>query len=124
MVNRLLQPQEIEVFYILPAIRRELAVSMKSKGKTQKEIAKLLGVTEPAISQYMSSKRAKQVQFDEPVKQIIHDSASKISDELGLFREMQKLMRVMHEHKVICKFHELLGQAPKGCRVCFDETRT
>lgn len=120
MVNRILQPQEIEVFYVLPAIRRELALSMKKAGKTQKDIAKLLGVTEPAVSQYISLKRAKQVVFDDGIKQIIHTAASRITDELGLFREMQKLMRVMHENRVICKVHESLGQAPSGCRACYE----
>ena len=71
MVKKLLQPQEIEVFYILPALRRELAVSLKSAGKSQKAIAGLLGVTEAAVSQYFSSKRASQVKFSDSLKKAI-----------------------------------------------------
>ncbi|MFH1405899.1 MAG: hypothetical protein ABIG52_01635 [Nanoarchaeota archaeon] len=52
-------PQEIEVWYILPAIRKELVLALKEKGHTQKEIASFLNVTEPAISQYTKEKRAK-----------------------------------------------------------------
>jgi predicted transcriptional regulator len=42
---------------ILPAISRELAVSMGREGLTQREIAVMLGTTSAAISQYMSGKR-------------------------------------------------------------------
>ncbi|HIH66091.1 MAG TPA: transcriptional regulator, partial [Nanoarchaeota archaeon] len=55
---KLLHPQELEVFYFIPAIRKELSVQMKKKGKGQREIANLLGITEAAVSQYISSKRA------------------------------------------------------------------
>lgn len=120
MVNRLLQPQEIEVFYVLPALRRELALAMKAGGKSQKDIAQLLGVTEPAVSQYVSSKRAAQVKFRDTVKSIIGESAARITDEQSMIREMQRLMRVMHKEKVICQVHESLGQVPEGCRACFE----
>ncbi|HLF54438.1 MAG TPA: helix-turn-helix domain-containing protein [Candidatus Nanoarchaeia archaeon] len=120
MVNRLLQPQEIEVFYVLPALRRELAVCMKSVGKSQKEIAKLLGVTEPAVSQYMSSKRASQLKFNDKLKIAINESAGRITSEISLMREMQRLVHLVRSERVICQVHEALGGAPKNCNVCFD----
>ncbi len=120
MVNRLLQPQEIEVFYVLPAIRRGLAVCMKSDGKSQKEIAKLLGVTEPAVSQYMSSKRASQLKFNDKLKIAINESAKRITSEISLMREMQRLVHLVRSERVICQMHEALGGAPKNCNVCFD----
>ncbi len=120
MVNRLLQPQEIEVFYVLPAIRRELAVCMKADGKSQKEIAKLLGVTEPAVSQYMSSKRASQLKFNDKLKNAIIESAKRITSEISLMREMQRLVHLVRSERVICQIHEALGGAPKSCNVCFD----
>ena len=68
-----MMPQEVEVWYVLPAIRRELSKVMKTKvvqradvdGEvkehkiTQKEIARMLGVTEPAITQYLLKKKDK-----------------------------------------------------------------
>jgi hypothetical protein len=120
MVNRLLQPQEIEVFYVLPAVRRELALAMKAAGKSQKEIAHLLGVTEPAVSQYMSSKRAAQLTFSDKLKDAFRQSAARISGELSLMREMQNLLLVVRRERVVCQVHESLGHAPKGCNVCFE----
>ena len=123
MVNRVLQPQEIEVFYVLPALRRELAVCMKEFGKSQKEIAKLVGVTEAAISQYLSSKRATFLQFDSKVKLAIKNSAENITDELSLTRELQRLLILTRQERIVCKVHENLGTAQKGCNVCFEDLK-
>ena len=120
MVNRLLQPQEIEVFYVLPAVRRELTLFMKAGGKSQKEIAKLLGVTEPAISQYMSEKRATELKFNDAIKTEIKASAVRINSETSLMREMQRLLHIIRQSRVICQMHEALGSAPKNCNVCFE----
>jgi len=53
-----MQPCESAVKYKVPAIKAELARKLKKEGKSQKDIAKLLGVTEAAVSQYLSGKRA------------------------------------------------------------------
>ncbi|MEM4554352.1 MAG: hypothetical protein QXT25_00685 [Candidatus Anstonellaceae archaeon] len=42
---------------ILPAISRHLAVAMEREGICRSEIARLLGTTEAAISQYINGKR-------------------------------------------------------------------
>lgn len=120
MVNRLLQPQEIEVFYVLPAIRRELALAMKSAGKSQKEIAKLLGVTEPAISQYMSQKRASSLKFSEKICAHIGESAARITSEMALMREVQRLLHIIRDERVVCQLHEKLSPSVKNCNVCFE----
>ena len=122
MVNRVLQPQEIEVFYVLPAVRRELARCMKDEGKSQKDIAKLLGITDAAVSQYMSAKRASDLKFDEKITRSIKESASRIDGENSMMREMQRLIELMRQERVVCKMHEQLGTAPKGCNVCFEDT--
>ena len=60
MANTLfLQPQEIEVFYIIPAIRRHIAMYMKLRGLKQNKIAELLHIDKAAVSQYIKKKRGK-----------------------------------------------------------------
>lgn len=120
MVNRSLQPQEVEVFYILPALRRDLALALKESGKSQKQIAGLLQVTESAISQYMSSKRAASVPFDDAIKKKIAQAAGRIVDKASLTCEMQKLLRLIRDEKIICKVHARIGDVPEECRVCFE----
>ncbi len=53
-------PCEVITWYVLPVIRRELATNLvKEHGITQKKTAELLGLTNAAISQYVSKKRGK-----------------------------------------------------------------
>ena len=124
MVNRVLQPQEIEVFYVIPALRRELALFMKQGGKSQREIAHLLGVTEPAVSQYMTSKRAALVRFNEAIKAAIKASAQRITGAASMLREIQQLLHLVREERVVCRVHESLGSVPTGCNVCFEDNET
>ena len=59
-----LMPQEIEVWYLLPALRREIALELINKYKfSQREISEILGITESAVSQYLKSKRANELKF-------------------------------------------------------------
>ncbi len=120
MVNRVLQPQEIEVFYVLPAIRRELAYCLKAQGKSQKDIAVILGVTGAAVSQYMSSKRASAMQFNEKLKTAFAESARELNGELSMVRETQKLLKLARDERMVCQMHSSLGQVPKGCNICFE----
>ena len=109
------------MFYIMPAIRRELTIAMKDLGFTQKKIAKLLGVTEPAVSQYVNSKRAVNVDFNEHIKDHIKESAKKISDQMSLIEEMQFLMRLASNDKLKCKVcHDITG-TDSSCNICYEE---
>lgn len=47
---------------ILPAVRALIAKDLKEKGYTQTEIAELLDLTQPAVSQYLSAARGSKVQ--------------------------------------------------------------
>ena len=55
-----MQPCESAAKYKVPAIKAKLAKELKEKRLSQKEIALRLGVTEAAVSQYLSGKRAMQ----------------------------------------------------------------
>jgi predicted transcriptional regulator len=144
-----LMPQEIEVWYVLPAIRREFARVMKTKevprtnddGKvrqhriTQKEIAKMLGVTEPAITQYLLKKkgmrsRGDQVEIPDKFLSEIDESADAIiSDfEKGLneqdmyeimTREINKIIKMMRDDGAMCEIHKQFSIHVKDvCKAC------
>lgn len=112
-------PQEIEVWYILPAIRKELVVALKKKGKPQKEIAKLLNITEAAVSQYVSEKRAKEISFPQEVKEFIEKSAEKIVDSESAFHQIQKINDFIKKSKALCQLHAQIEGDLKGCDVCY-----
>lgn len=51
-------PCESATKYKVPAIKAKLAHKLKEQDYSQKQIASILGVTEAAVSQYLSGKRA------------------------------------------------------------------
>lgn len=114
-------PQEIMVWYILPAIRRELTkVLVKEHGFTQKKVAELLGVTEAAVSQYQKSKRAKDVTFDDNVMVHIRGAAEEIvKNPDSLVQEIQKICNHMDVKLKVCEVHKKYSEClPENCDIC------
>ena len=119
-------PQEIEVRYILPAIRRELArIYIQEHSLSQKEAAKILGLTESAVSQYQHSKRAKEVVFSNDVVNEIRVSAKKIIAEKAsrqrLIAEMYRISGLTKVRHILCDIHRAQSKELENCNVCFDE---
>ena len=119
-------PQEIEVRYILPAIRRELARIFVEENKfSQKEAARILGLTDAAVSQYQHSKRAKDVIFSNDVVNEIRISAKKIIAEKAskqrLIAEMYRISGLTKVRHILCDIHRAQSKELDNCNVCFDE---
>ncbi|MBS3126288.1 transcriptional regulator [Candidatus Woesearchaeota archaeon] len=115
-------PQEIEVWYTLPAIRRELSKAFIEEHKlNQKEVAAIMGVTEAAVSQYLKSKRANGVQFDRETTRKIHESArSIIKNKRAYMREVMGICDTIKENQTLCKVHAQFDpNVPKDCDLCF-----
>jgi len=111
-------PQEIEVWYVLPALRKELALAMKSMGLKQKEISKKLGITESAISQYFRKKRANEVIFNRKIKNKIKDSAKNIIKNKSFVFEIDRLCRLIKKENVLCSIHKKFCNVPARCSIC------
>ena len=90
-------PCQKVIWYLLPALRREIAKTMVEMGKKQNEIADKLGVTEAAVSQYIKGKRG-YFEFPENIQTIIYYSTIKIIKEGG------NEMLIMKELCRICKY--------------------
>ncbi|MBU1201959.1 MAG: hypothetical protein KJ583_00475 [Nanoarchaeota archaeon] len=116
---KFMQPQEVEVLLVLPAIRRELAIEMKNLGLEQKKIAELLSVTEAAVSQYMKSKRAVKIKFSQKALSAIKKSAKKIKDKQMMLSETQALLKLMKQLGITCHSHKELADVSRKCITCF-----
>ena len=68
-----LTPCELAVRDILPAIRALVVIELYNRGLKQKEIAKLLGLTQPAVSYYLNRRRAKRVQLLESNEELMKE---------------------------------------------------
>lgn len=117
---KLKMPQEVEVWYLLPAIRREFAREMAKKGIKQREISKKMIITEAAISQYINSKRASNVKFSKTIINEIQKSVDRVIKKDNIMAEMQRICKLCKDDKTLCRIHKKHGKVPKECRVCFE----
>ncbi len=115
-----LLPQEMEVWYILPAIRKELARALVDLGLSQKNIATILNITQAAVSQYKKDKRANTLQFDEATKREIMRTATRIkSHPETIFKEIMHIDNYLKQNGIFCKLHKQKSATPEGCeQVC------
>ncbi|HLC75263.1 MAG TPA: transcriptional regulator [Candidatus Nanoarchaeia archaeon] len=112
--QKLLFPQEIEVWYILPAIRKAFALELIKAGRPQKYIAQLMGITEAAISQYKSDKRA-HIELTDEIHGLIKSSIAAITTPEQMFAEMMKIDRQIKDSGLFCKIHRSKSPTPDGC---------
>ncbi|MEK6922554.1 MAG: helix-turn-helix domain-containing protein [Nanoarchaeota archaeon] len=110
-------PQEIEVWYILPALRREFSKILVEKGLSQREIAKKLYLTEAAVSQYLHGKRGNDLEFDEITANDIRGSVEIFLKTGNLVGEFQQLCTKIRKSKLLCKIHEKYGTLPEECKL-------
>ena len=77
-------PCEIIVWEVLPAIRREIAKSLiKNHSLTQREAAKKLGLTEAAVSRYLTGKRGGIEINDDNILKEIEEASNRIVNGEG-----------------------------------------
>jgi len=117
---------EVIVTSVLPAIRSIITKELMSDYKlTQKETADLLGLTQPAISQYQKESRGTKVKLLERQPEVM-----KMIDELtkdvatGKIRPKQlqlkfcKICKTVRENKIICSLHEDIYPSIAPCSEC------
>ncbi len=106
-------PQEIEVWYIIPAIRRELSKDLiRNHGVTYEKTGKLLGLTKSAISQYLSNKRARKIKLHPRAEREVLKSAEKIvSGRTDAVIEIQKILKFIQKKGLHC---EVCGNVVDG----------
>ncbi|MFH1452148.1 MAG: hypothetical protein ABIF88_03165 [archaeon] len=97
-------PQEIEVWYIIPAVRKELAMRLtKDYELSYEKAGKILGVSKAAISQYVSNKRATNVKLDSKIRNEIKKSAEILhKNPRNAMVEIQRILKLMKETNCSC----------------------
>jgi len=119
-----IMPQEIEIWYLIPALRREFAkIFIKDYNLTQRQTAKILGITEAAISQYLNLKRGNEIKFSKKNLNKIKKFADEIMENPEtLLKNLYNLCVSLRESKVICELHKSHDKSiPKNCDVCFQK---
>ncbi len=100
-------PQEIEVWYIIPAIRKELAgILIKRYKLTYEKTGKILGISKAAVSQYLKKKRADKVKLPVKIKREIEKSAKRIVKNEDV--AVKEIIRIL----------DLIKRSGCECEVC------
>lgn len=106
-------PQEIEVWYIIPAIRRNMALCFsKEHNISYDNIARMMGLTKTAISQYINGKRVEKIKLHPQAVDEVRSSCIKIVKNKSIVvKEISRILEIIKKKKLHC---ELCGQMIDG----------
>lgn len=116
---------EIIVQDVLPGIRAIVAKELMEKHKmTQTDVAKKLGVTQGAVSQYkrdLRGYRVKMLSKNKDVMKGIENLAAKIATgelkDVNAMNEVCSVCSLIRKKKLICEKHSC-SAGLEGCNVC------
>ena len=113
-------PCEIIIWYVLPRIRSELSKELIALGLPQKEVAKRLGITQPAVSQYLREKRGRGIEFKENVMLEIRKLAKDLANDVidNLISGVCDICTRVREDKTLCRLHKEQEAVPEDCDLC------
>jgi len=120
-------PEELASKSVIPAIRALIVKRLvEERGMTQQEAAKLLGVTQPAVSKYLHQKRGAAIQLN-GIKEI--DSAtSEIAEMVSTHKvkpievmsKIETACEYVRRNRYMCDLHKKLepGIDVNSCHIC------
>ena len=104
--DRRKSPCEMVIWDVLPSIRAAIAEELVKRDLPQKEISRLLGITPPAVSQYVSKKRGYNIEFGEEIKASISQLADDLVDK-----------KICNPVERICEICRMLREDEKSMRI-------
>jgi len=116
-------PQEIEVWYLMPALRRKLAeILVKEFLVSQKKISEIFGITPAAVSNYLKSKRGNAVSFSgKELKEIKKTAKIILNDEKNAVKHFYNLSVSFRNQNIVCKIHKKHDKSISNkCNICFE----
>ncbi|WP_324665542.1 thiamine-phosphate synthase family protein [Haloarcula sediminis] len=119
-------PSEIVVEDVVPTLRALLARELADRGLTQEEVAGHLGVTQAAVSTYVSGEPELEPRIvDHPrtaatVESVATGLAGGEMDGYDALAEILELVRAFEDRGPICELHEeaMPGLEGLGCDLC------
>ena len=115
-------PCEMVVWYVIPAIRSELAKDLLKLGMKQKTISELMDITQPAVSQYLTDKRGSGIEFNDDVKQMIQDFADDLNEgtatKADIISRTCYICKRIKTEDILCQIHREHGHVTADCKAC------
>jgi len=120
-------PEELASKSVIPAIRALIVKRLvEEHGMTQQQAAKLLGVTQPAVSKYLHQKRGAAIrlngimEIDRATNEIANMVSSKKVKPLDVMSRIEAACEFVRKNRYMCDLHKRLepGIDVNSCHVC------
>jgi predicted transcriptional regulator len=120
-------PEELASKSVIPAIRALVVKRLvEEHGMTQQQAAKLLGVTQPAVSKYLHQKRGAAIrlngikEIDQATGEIAKMVSSRRVKQLEVMSKIEAACDYVKRNRYMCDLHKRLepGMDIESCHVC------
>jgi len=120
-------PEELASKSVIPAIRALVVRRLvEEHGMTQQEAAKLLGVTQPAVSKYLHEKRGAAIklsgikEIDQATGEIAELVSSKRVHQIEVMSKIEAACEYVRKNRYMCDLHKKLEPAMdiNACHIC------
>jgi len=120
-------PEELASKSVIPAIRALVVKRLvEQHGMTQQEAAKLLGVTQPAVSKYLHEKRGAAIKLggieaiDEATDEIAELISSRKAPQIEVMSRIEAACDYVRKNRYVCDLHKKLEPSVdvSACHVC------
>ncbi len=120
-------PEELASKSVIPAIRALVVKRLvEEHGMTQQEAAKLLGVTQPAVSKYLHQKRGAAIrlagirEIDRATGDIADMVSSRKVKQIEVMSKIESACDYVRKNRYMCDLHKRLepGMDTASCHVC------
>jgi predicted transcriptional regulator len=120
-------PEELASKSVIPAIRALVVKRLvEQHGMTQQEAAKLLGVTQPAVSKYLHEKRGAAIKLggieaiDQATGEIAELISSRKAPQVEVMSRIEAACDYVRKNRYMCDLHKKLEPSMdiNSCHVC------
>jgi predicted transcriptional regulator len=120
-------PEELASKSVIPAIRALVVKRLvEEHGMTQQEAAKLLGVTQPAVSKYLHQKRGAAIrltgirEIDRATGDIANMVSSRKVKPIEVMSKIEAACEYVRRNRYMCDLHKRLEPSIdiESCHVC------
>jgi uncharacterized protein len=120
-------PEELASKSVIPAIRALVVKRLvEEHGMTQQEAAKLLGVTQPAVSKYLHQKRGAAIrlagikEIDRATGDIADMVSSRKVKPIEVMSKIESACEYVRKNRYMCDLHKRLEPSmdTESCHVC------
>jgi len=120
-------PEELASKSVIPAIRALVVKRLvEQHGMTQQEAAKLLGVTQPAVSKYLHEKRGAAIKLggidaiDQATGEIAELISSRKAQQVEVMSKIEAACDYVRKNRYMCDLHKKLEPSMdiNSCHVC------